>query len=422
MKGPPEPEPLASEPLQLHLAPRWHANETLSSWLNRLASAYSMTDEEFLQWLGVERSRLRSAAFQDLDARLPPDVAVALERHTRIGRSRLQSERLDGDTILPRGLRYAVCPHCAQEKTARRDREWADAWSLICWEHRCFLTTTDRGGSTRGPDGAVAAAEPFTRICTALGVDERSEFLHVYYWLASLHRLAILHGGATMGTPGPFQAASAYANRNLQGQETAQDHWRVQRDLVIFFLIKFRSPSVLQTLDPSIREGQLIHAAHEPDACGLVLPRANYFVRLFAAVLALHLWERMLCGRWRAGRANKIVPVLNNSDRWSDEDWWLERRLHSWTPRLQRLGREVFGKQSGWTQLPPWLPCRETCARRLHRGPPDLLVTRLPPDWRCRWEEGSERSYAPEVYVTDRVGRRSDPYYWVGPSKRPPPR
>jgi hypothetical protein len=425
------------EPVRLNLAPRLHRDEAFSSWLERFAGAYEMTREEFLRWLGFGRS-LDGVAFQDLDMFLPRDLSVALNRHTGIEVSRIERQRLEGDAILPRGLRGAFCPQCVQEKDARLDRDWADAWSLMCWQHRCFLRTHARLGcavSNSAPQATAGyhadplgsggkcsstAGEPFARICEALGVDEGAEFLHVYYWLANLHRLAIQFGASTMRTPAP--AAVAYATRYLKGAETLEAHWRVQRDLVIFCLIKFRSPSLLQTLDPSLRNSRLIQAAQDPETCGLVIPRADYSVRLFAAVLALHLWERMLGGTWRARHADKIMPVLHNPERWSDEDWWLERRLHAWTPRLQRLGRELFGKQNGWTQLPPWLPCRQSCARRLDRGPPDLLVTRLPPDWRCRWEEGAEHSYAPEVYVTGRLRSRSDPDYWAVPSRRPLPR
>jgi TniQ len=440
MKGTSMPSELPPEPMRLNLAPPLHADESFSSWLERFAGAYEMTREEFLCWLGFGKSRVDGVAFQDLDVSLPRDLSIALNRHTGIGVSRIERQRLEGDTILPRGLRGAFCPQCVQEKGARLVREWADAWSLMCWQHRCFLRTQDRFACARpnsapqsspddhadppgsGGESSSAAAEPFAQICRALGVDEGTEFLHVYYWLANLHRLAILFGASTLRTAGQSPAAIAYAARYLRGAETLEAHWRVQRDLVIFCLIKFRSPSLLQTLDPSIREGRLIQAAQDPETCGLVIPRADYFVRLFAAVLALHLWERMLDGTWRARHADKIVSVLHNPERWSDEDWWLERRLHAWAPRLQRLGRELFGKQSGWTQLPPWFPCRHSCAKRLDRGSPELLATRLPPGWHCRWEEGAERSYAPEVYVTGRLSARSDPYYWAVPSKQPLPR
>jgi len=103
------------------------------------------------------------------------------------------------------------------------------------------------------------------------------------------------------------------------------------------------------------------------------------------AVRTEHLWEKLIQGRWRCRHHTKIEAVLGNPERWNDEDWWLERRLHSWPAQLQKAGRELFGKQDRWAQMPPWSPCREHCTRHLPRGDRGNLVIRLPEHWRCRW-------------------------------------
>ena len=38
--------------------------------------------------------------------------------------------------------------------------------------------------------------------------------------------------------------------------------------------------------------------------------------------------------------------MLENPQRWNDEDWWLDRRVHDWCAVLRQAGRDLFGKQS----------------------------------------------------------------------------
>ena len=85
-------------------------------------------------------------------------------------------------------------------------------------------------------------------------------------------------------------------------------------------------------------------------------------------MVAMHLWERLAQGRWRCRHYRKIEAVLENPQRWNDEDWWLDRRVHDWCAVLRQAGRDLFGKQSDWAPLPPWWPCREQCTRHLPRN------------------------------------------------------
>ena len=111
---------------------------------------------------------------------------------------------------------------------------------------------------------------------------------------------------------------------------TGREEWCVKRDLVLYGVLKFHSTSLLETLDPNISSALLIQSGYNAEICGIGVPEADYHVRLFAAMVAQHLWERLIQGRWRCRHHTKIEAVLGNPERWNDEDWWLERRLHSW--------------------------------------------------------------------------------------------
>jgi hypothetical protein len=188
---------------------------------------------------------------------------------------------------------------------------------------------------------------------------------------------AALRGGGQHAQPGSAE--------NPDRTAMSRDGWCVKRDLVLYALLKFHSPSLLETLDPNIPASRLIQSGYNAEICGIGVPEADYDIRLFAAMVAEHLWERLIQGRWRCRHHTKIEAVLRNPDRWNDEDWWLERRLHSWPAQLQKAGRELFGKQDRWAQMPPWSPCREHCTRHLPRCDRGNLVIRLSEDWRCRW-------------------------------------
>ena len=165
----------------------------------------------------------------------------------------------------------------------------------------------------------------------------------------------------------------------------AHEEWRVKRDLVIYVLLKFHRPSLLQVLDPTISASRFIQSGYESQICGTGTPEADYDIRLFAAMVAQHLWEKLTQGSWRCRNYEKLEVAPGNRERWNDEEWWLERRLHYWPSALRTAGRELFHKQDRWTRLPPWMHCREYCTRHLTRGENGGLLIRLPADWQCRW-------------------------------------
>jgi hypothetical protein len=394
---------------RLNLAPRLRIDETLSSWLERFAGAYGLTLGEFMRWLGYRRLFSYGQPLIDLDVVSPIDLAEIMQQHAGIAANAIEDHRLVETAALPVPLRRAFCPQCWMEDGPYRRREWANGWSLVCTRHRSLLCEKPALPLPLARDAEDSWLEYYetpelwrdtarsweskqwVTICEALGVNPQTEFTRAYFWLRDIQHLAqavtattnTVHerdGFTTQMAARPAESCGS-SDRTVQ----AQDEWCVKRDLVLYGLLKFHGPSLLETLDPTLSASRLIQSGYNAEICGIGVPEADYQIRLFAAAVAGHLWERLAQGRWRCRHHNKFEALLGNSERGNDEDWWLERRLHSWPTALQKAGRALFRKQDGWTRMPPWSPCREYCTRHLHRGDRGHLVIQLSDDWQCRW-------------------------------------
>jgi hypothetical protein len=394
---------------RLNLAPRLRVDETLSSWLERFAGAYGLKLGEFMRWLGYRNLFSYGQALIDLDAAPPSDLAEIMQQHTGISAHAIEDHRLVGTATLPVRLRRAFCARCWIEEGPYRRREWAGGWSLICTRHRSLLREKTALTPPLPRDAEDSWLEYYetprlwrevspswesdrwVAVCDALGVNPRTEFALAYFWLRDIRHLAQPVMVPADAAPEHGSSTRRRAARRAQScgnpDQTAmgRDRPRVKRDLVLYGLLKFHSPSLLETLDPNIPASRLIQSGYNAEICGIGVPEADYDIRLFATMVAQHLWERLIQGRWRCRHHTKIEAVLENPARWNDEDWWLERRLHSWPAGLQKAGRKLFRKQDRWTQMPPWSPCREHCTRHLSRGDRCGLVIRLSENWRCRW-------------------------------------
>jgi TniQ len=394
---------------RLNLAPRLRADESLSSWLERFAGAYGLKLGEFMRWLGYRNLFSYGQALIDLDAAPPSDLAEIMQQHTGVAAQAIEDHRLVGAATMPVLLRRAFCPRCWMEEGPYRRREWASGWSLICTRHRSLLREKPPLPPPLPHDAedswleyyetphlwretsASWESERWTAICEALGVNPRTEFARANHWLRDLQHVAqpvmplakAVHVRSRSTRRRGLRNAESCGSPDLT--VTSKDGWCVKRDLVLYGLLKFHSPSLLETLNPNIPASRLIQSGYNAEICGIGVPEADYDIRLFAAMVAQHLWERMIQGHWRCRHHTKLEAVLGSRERWNDEDWWLERRLHSWRAELQKAGRELFRKQGRWAQMPPWSPCREHCTRHLPRGDRNGLVIRLPENWRCRW-------------------------------------
>jgi len=395
-------QPPAAGRARLNLAPRLRPDETVSSWLERFAGAYELTLARFLRWLGYPPRFALPWSRADLDVAPPPDLGEIMRSHAGIAAEAIEMHRLSPAVALPLHLRRTFCPQCWSEEGPYRRREWASAWSLVCTRHRSLLrekpafdpavSELDRSwlefyetpGLWRDPSSCWESA-PWLNLCAALGVEPRTEATRAYFWLREIQRL-VSHA---TGQNGPDQQHDGKITRHGANSAIAVcsvGDWRVKRDLVIYAVLKFSGPSLLETLDPGLSSGMLIDTAQHPEICGLATPEAAYNVRLFAAVIAGHMWQRLTGGPWRCRRGDAIEAILSGDKRSSDEDFWLARRLQSWPPTWRRAGRDLFHKPDGWTGVPPWAPCRDYCIRHLPRADRRCLSVLLEEGWQCVWD------------------------------------
>jgi hypothetical protein len=379
---------LAIPPLRgrqrLGLAPRLRADETISSWLERLAGAYGMTTIELMRWLGYRTACSYSGvSILDLDVCPPPDLSSVLAQHTAVSAAQIDGHRLPALGLLSPERRRAFCPTCWSEQGPYRRREWTHSLSLICLRHRQLLAEKpqpqppfERGyqeswlefyeSPHQWRDTLPAwETQRWTKICAALEVDPRSEFLSAWRWLRELQTLT--PEGRAVAT-----ARSSYADLSAR------------RDLVLFALMEFHERSLLRALDPSILRRQLIQDRGSGEQCTAVWPDADYEVRLFATVVARHLWVRLTEGRWCSGRHREFEEFLTEPRRWNIEDWWLEKRIRSWPTHLHPCARRLFNKEDPWVQLPPWPGCQARCVRKEEGVVRGGMHVMLPPNWRCK--------------------------------------
>lgn len=157
---------------------------------------------------------------------------------------------------------------------------------------------------------------------------------------------------------------------------------------MLYLLLGFHEGSVLQQLDPTIHGSRLIQDRGSGEVCTMTTPEADHELRLFASVVARHLWARLTKGRWRCGQQQLLEELLRGHQRWNNEDWWLETRLRTWPLPLQHAGRGLFHKEVGWASLPPWHVCRESCVRRAAGVVRCGWGAQLPPNWHCAMSHG----------------------------------
>lgn len=405
---------------RLNLVPRLRADETLSSWLERFAGAYGMKVRDFTQWLGYRALHSVHGGLRlDLDICAPADLAPLLAKLTAHSAQTIETHRMTALGRLPPHLRRAFCSQCWAEEGSYRRREWASAWSLVCTRHHRLLLEKPlpqppferdyeeswlefyKTPACWRESGPSWQSERWGTICAALGVEPRSEFLRAWRWLRDLQDTAatarhvpltdsvisgmeIRHCAAVVEKP-----VNPELTRVGSMHETTRELWRVKRDLVLYALVKFHDRSLLQSLDEAISVTRLIQDRTTGEVCTLVTPEADYSLRLFAAVVAMHLWERLVQGQWRCGHYQKLETILARGQRWNDEDWWLERRLRTWPVCFQGISRELFNKKDPWVLQPPWERCRHSCllhvSGTVHAG----LSVQLPRDWHCQFGKSS---------------------------------
>jgi len=168
-----------------------------------------------------------------------------------------------------------------------------------------------------------------------------------------------------------------------QAWDLGADELSVKRDLALYCLIRFKDQALLQALDDTIPSHVLMKDRACGDICSVTIPQAPYGTRLFAAVVARHIWERLTQGRWRCIHHEKIQRFLEKPSRWNDEDWWLEQRLRTWPAHLETRARQLLQKTSLFVLQPTWERCRLYCVRPLQGVVLAGSGIQLPQGWRC---------------------------------------
>lgn len=385
---------------RLNLAPRLHAEETLSSWLERFADAYGMTLREFFLWLGYPDLSRDTFLRYDLDVSPPEDLARVLAPHAGIPARWIAAHRLKDRGALAPYRRGAFCPQCWAEEGPYRRREWARGWSLICRRHRRLLSERPPASSAhrlwyeeswsefyrdrnawRDLSPSWQSAD-WRRICASLGLEPQAEFLRLWPWLLELSGSA--PGMARAPAKASHSASGVCERLNDLPDRPAlpADELTVKEDLALYGMIRFCNFSLLQMLDATVSNSDLMLDSAGGDICDLRTPNAPLWTRLFAVAVARQLWLRMTRGQWRCSRHELLERMLAYPRRWSDEEWWLEQRLRTWPRELAALGRQLFHRSTPEVPRPPWERCRQCLSHA--KGVVSIgCYIRLPESWRC---------------------------------------
>ena len=253
------PSVLARDPprprARLNLAPRLHADETLSSWLERFAAAYDMTLREFCVWLGYPNFLAYCQVPYDLDVAPPPDLAGLLASHAGLTAEFLAAHRMDAFDALPPARRRTFCPECWAEEGTYRRFAWAHGWALVCRRHRRLLSERPQpqSPSVRWHEESWTEfyqdtrtwrdlrpswqSRPWRRVCQRLGVEPRAEFQRAWPWLLELSR--------------PAQDPARFEDQRV-------DEVTAKQDVALYAMIRFRHFSLLRVLDDTISDRDLM--------------------------------------------------------------------------------------------------------------------------------------------------------------------
>ena len=114
--------------------------------------------------------------------------------------------------------------------------------------------------------------------------------------------------------------------------------------------------------------------------CALRTPDVNYDLRLTAAVVAHHIWERLIRGRWSGSQ--KLQAYLEYSARTPDENWWLGSRIRGWPSSLRAAAHDLWGLSTDGIDGPSWEEC-EPCIRDVTNTKLAGVPVILPSGWHC---------------------------------------
>jgi hypothetical protein len=118
--------------------PAPHHDETLGSWIDRLARGQHAARDELVRALCAEHDIARAA--WDLDTGAPNEFLAALAARTGVSLSVLRRLTVPGGAPLTVGEDEPYCPVCWRDPAGRYvRRQWRTRWSTACERHSVLL-------------------------------------------------------------------------------------------------------------------------------------------------------------------------------------------------------------------------------------------------------------------------------------------
>lgn len=161
----------------LPYAPPIEAEESLWSWITRVALYHGWLPDHFLLELGFAESKWESYfRHPDVDCAAPDDLIDRLAEVTEYSRTLLANHVIEpSPSTLWLDDRVAFCETCwSEDPTPYVRRSWLDAWCIDCPLHGCSLVTLPELKRPRRAADWNAAwscradwAEPTRATCTA---------------------------------------------------------------------------------------------------------------------------------------------------------------------------------------------------------------------------------------------------------------
>jgi hypothetical protein len=362
---------------RLPLVPKLYPDETLHSFVERLAGEYGMGAADLIRLLGF-RTRLGGPPSQIPELEADDELFERLAKVTGYSVSRLYTLRLPlRPRPLPIGFRSGFCPRCWMERrklqAAYLKRAWADPWTLVCERHGTLLSdrmAADRAGGWSTWSECFAdrnrwaplAREPWpqvwSQICSKLQLDPQTELELAKPWIIWLQNCH--HEASTFREPEvEFLMVSDVINY-------LQTHWGYAKR---WLPARFDSPR---------------HAS-DTNICFDRSLSGDHFQRLVSIVMARHVWATIDGTPPQSSVLRELLAELRFPQRSPIEDWWLKRRLMQWPADRRVRGYELFGLSLAdrWA-LVLHDPCRG-CVSNAH---PPLRTSNLKvcisPEWRCQ--------------------------------------
>lgn len=363
---------------RLPLIPKLYADETLHSFIERLAAEYGMAPSTLADWLGFG-DPWRKASVPDVAT--PNQLLIRWGTLTGVPVARFHAA-IFPRTAAPSAFadRSGFCPRCwagrRRLQAAYLSRAWAFPWTFSCERHGTLLCdraqADDEGGwptwaacfadrKRWAPLARAAHPRVWTEACVRFDLEPVREWPLSRAWIAAL---ATAHRRAQAGR---VTVAFLMVSDLLNYVQTNWLDYRKERRL------RRPWPLEAQPRDP-----------YSTDVCLDRRLTGTHGARLAALVLVRQLWRVMRGGELASQPLRDILEDFQRSHRSAFEDWWLTRRLMQWPSPWRERGFALFGLGASDAWVSIW---EDRCRRCLTSAQPRLaqhgLSHLITATWRC---------------------------------------